>query len=73
MTRLINFKFRPRNSLFYLAATHNKIGDIDKASRVLKEAIAMSSLSVEEFVKTQKYRDPDKKENLLNSLTAIAA
>ena len=62
-----------RNSLFYLAGTHGKIGDIDKASQVLKEAIAMSSLSVEEFVKTQKYRDPDKKENLLNSLTAIAA
>ena len=62
-----------RNSLFYLAGAHVKIGDIDKASQVLKEAIAMSSLSVEEFVKTQKYRDPDKKEKLLNSLTAIAA
>ncbi len=62
-----------RNSLFYLAATHNKIGDIDKASRVLKEAIAMSSLSVEEFVKMQKYRDPDQKENLLNILNVIAA
>ena len=62
-----------RNSLFYLAVTHGKIGDIEKASQVLKEAIAMSSLSVEEFVKTQNYRDPDQKENLLNSLTAIAA
>ena len=62
-----------RNSLFYLAVTHGKIGDIEKASQVLKEAIAMSSLSVEEFVKTQNYRDPDQKENLLNSFTAIAA
>ena len=56
-----------RNSLFYLAGTHGTIGDFEKASRVLNEAIAMSSLSVEEFVKTQKYRDPDQKENLLNS------
>ena len=48
-------------------------GDIDKASKVLKEAIAMSNLNIEEFVKIQKYRDPDQKENLLNSLTAIAA
>ena len=62
-----------RNSLFYLAATHNKIGDIDKASRVLKEAIAMSNLNIEEFVKIQKYRDPDQKENLLNTLSLIAA
>ena len=62
-----------RNSLFYLAATYNKIGDLDKASSVLKEAISMASLSVEEFVENQKYKDPDLKANLLTTLSGIAA
>ena len=61
-----------RNSLFYLAGTHATIGDIEKASRVLNEAIAMSSLSVEEFVKTQPYKDDNQRQKLLDTLTAIS-
>ena len=61
-----------RNSLFYLAGTHGTIGDFEKASRVLNEAIAMSSLSVEEFVKTQTYKDDNQRQKLLDTLTAIS-
>ncbi|MEE2999282.1 MAG: adenylate/guanylate cyclase domain-containing protein [Pseudomonadota bacterium] len=62
-----------RNSLFYLAATHNRSGDSKEASRVLKEAISMSGQNIEQFVGTQKYKNPGQKEDLLNSLSEIAA
>jgi TolB-like protein/class 3 adenylate cyclase/Tfp pilus assembly protein PilF len=61
-----------RNSLFYLAATYNQIGDADRASTVLKEANSMSHLGVDEFVQTQKYKDAYQRQKLLDTLTMIA-
>tara|TARA_B100001013_G_C24290991_1_gene316805 strand:- start:127 stop:474 length:348 start_codon:yes stop_codon:yes gene_type:complete len=60
-----------RNSLFYLAATYNQIGDADKASTVLKEASSMSNLGVEEFVQLQKYKDANQSQKLLDTLSMI--
>lgn len=49
-------KVPTRNSLFYAAAAFLKIGEAQQASSYLSEAIAMSNLTVEEFLMTQKYQ-----------------
>ncbi|MEE2746607.1 MAG: adenylate/guanylate cyclase domain-containing protein [Pseudomonadota bacterium] len=60
-----------RNSLFYLAATHNRVGDGEEAARVLKEAISMSGQTSEEFVGTQKYKNPNQTKDILDTLSKI--
>ena len=66
-------KVPTRNSLFYLAASLVNSGDSQKASETLNQALAMTQLTIEKFIETQKYQDVDRNLALRTSLEGIAA
>ena len=49
-------KVPTRNSMFYLAASLIKNNELEKAKETLKQAVSISNLSTENFVKTQLYQ-----------------
>ena len=66
-------KVPTRNNLFYLAASLINSGDSQKASETLNQALAMTQLTIEKFIETQKYQDVDRNLVLRTSLEGIAA
>jgi len=60
-----------RESLFYFAATFSKLGDEQKSAETLQQAIKMTDLSVEDFLVTQHYQNPELKQELREILESI--
>ena len=66
-------KVPTRNALFYLAAALADSGNLAKAAEILKQAMAMSKLTVGMFLDTQKYKNKDRKDKLRLSFKLIDA
>ena len=58
-------------NLFYFAATLFKLGDEKNAAETLQQATKMTDLSVEDFLLTQHYQNPELQLQLQNILQAI--
>ena len=57
-----------RESLFYFAATLFKLEEEKKSAETLKQAFKMTDMSVEDFLLTQHYQNPELKQELLEIL-----
>ena len=53
-----------RESIFYLTASLSKLGEGIKSAETLKQAFKMTDLSVEDFLLTQHYQNPELKQVL---------
>ena len=60
-----------RDSLFYLAASLAKAERENESTEVLHLAVQTTDLSVENFVNTQRYQNPDYNRELLEVLESI--
>ena len=60
-----------RESLFYFAATLFKLEEEKKSAETLKQAFKMMDMSVEDFLLTQHYQNPELKQELLEILESI--
>ena len=60
-----------RESLFYLAASLAKEERGNESTEVLHLAVQTTDLSVENFVNTQRYQNPDYNRELLEVLESI--
>jgi adenylate cyclase len=60
-----------RESVFYLTASLSKMGEGIKSAETLKQAFKMTDLSVEDFVLTQHYQNPELKQELREILQSI--
>ncbi len=60
-----------RESLFYFAATLFKLEEEKKSAETLKQAFKMTDLSVEDFLLTQHYQNPELKQELREILESI--
>ena len=60
-----------RESIFYLTASLSKLGEGIKSAETLKQAFKMTDLSVEDFLLTQHYQNPELKQELREILQSI--
>ena len=60
-----------RESVFYLTASLSKLGEGIKSAETLKQAFKMADLSVEDFLLTQHYQNPELKQELREILESI--
>lgn len=60
-----------RESIFYLTASLSKLGEGIKSAETLKQAFKMTDLSVEDFLLTQHYQNPELKQVLREILESI--
>ena len=60
-----SLKVPTRDSLFYKAATLAKNKNRKEAREVLQEATSVSKISIENFIKTQKYKNIEQANELL--------
>ena len=60
-----------RESVFYLTASLSKLGEGIKSAETLKQAFKMTDLSVEDFILTQHYQNPELKQELREILESI--
>ncbi|HIB39975.1 MAG TPA: adenylate/guanylate cyclase domain-containing protein [Candidatus Lambdaproteobacteria bacterium] len=60
-----------RESIFYLTASLSKLGEGIKSAETLKQAFKMTDLSVEDFLLTQHYQNPELKQELREILESI--
>ena len=60
-----------RESVFYLTASLSKLGEGLKSAETLKQAFKMTDLSVEDFLLTQHYQNPELKQELREILESI--
>ena len=60
-----------RESIFYLTASLSKLGKGIKSAETLKQAFKMTDLSVEDFLLTQHYQNPELKQELREILESI--
>ena len=60
-----------RESIFYLTASLSKLGEEIKSAETLKQAFKMTDLSVEDFLLTQHYQNPELKQELREILESI--
>jgi adenylate cyclase len=60
-----------RESLFYFAATLFKLEEEKKSAETLKQAFKMTDMSVEDFLLTQHYQNPELKQELREILESI--
>ena len=60
-----------RESIFYLTASLSKLGEGIKSAETLKQAFKMTDLSVEDFLLTQHYQNPELKQELRKILESI--
>jgi adenylate cyclase len=60
-----------RESVFYLTASLSKLGEGIKSAETLKQAFKMTDLSVEDFLLTQHYQNPELKQELRKILESI--
>ena len=60
-----------RESVFYLTASLSKLGEGIKSAETLKQAFKMTDLSVEDFLLTQHYQNPELKQELREILESI--
>ena len=60
-----------RESVFYLTASLSKLGEGIKSAETLKQALKMADLSVEDFLLTQHYQNPELKQVLREILESI--
>ena len=60
-----------RESLFYFAATLFKLEEEKKSAKTLKQAFKMTDMSVEDFLLTQHYQNPELKQQLQEILQSI--
>ena len=60
-----------RESVFYLTASLSKLGEGIKSAETLKQAFKMTDLSVEDFLLTQHYQNPELKQELREILQSI--
>ena len=60
-----------RESLFYFAATLFKLEEEKKSAETLKQAFKMTDMSVEDFLVTQHYQNPELKQQLQEILQSI--
>ena len=60
-----------RESIFYLTASLSKLGEGIKSAETLKQAFKMTDLSVEDFLLTQHYQNPEFKQELREILESI--
>ena len=60
-----------RESVFYLTASLSKLGEGIKSAETLKQALKMADLSVEDFLLTQHYQNPELKQELREILESI--
>ena len=60
-----------RESVFYLTASLSKLGEGIKSAETLKQAFKMTDLSVEDFLLTQHYQNPELKQVLREILESI--
>ena len=60
-----------RESIFYLTASLSKLGEGLKSAETLKQAFKMTDLSVEDFLLTQHYQNPELKQELREILESI--
>ena len=60
-----------RESVFYLTASLSKLGEGVKSAETLKQAFKMTDLSVEDFLLTQHYQNPELKQELREILQSI--
>ena len=60
-----------RESVFYLTASFSKLGEGIKSAETLKQAFKMTDLSVEDFLLTQHYQNPELKQELREILQSI--
>ena len=64
-------KIPNRESLFYFAATLSKLGDEQNSAETLKQAFKMTDMSVEDFLVTQHYQNPELNQQLQEILQSI--
>jgi len=64
-------KNQSRESLFYFAATLFKLEEGKKSAETLKQAFKMTDMSVEDFLLTQHYQNPELKQQLQEILQSI--
>ena len=60
-----------RESVFYLTASLSKLGEGIKSAETLKQAFKMTDLSVEDFLLTQHYQNPELKQELREIMESI--
>ncbi len=60
-----------RESVFYLTVSLSKLGEGIKSAETLKQAFKMTDLSVEDFLLTQHYQNPELKQELREILESI--
>ena len=60
-----------RESVFYLTASLSKLGEGIKSAETLKQAFKMTDLSVEDFLLTQHYQNPELNQELREILQSI--
>jgi adenylate cyclase len=60
-----------RESLFYFAATLFKLGDEKNATETLQQAVKLTDLSLEDFLLTQHYQNPELQHQRKEILQAI--
>jgi len=60
-----------RESVFYLTASLSELGEGIKSAEALKQAFKMTDLSVEDFLITQHYQNPELKQELREILQSI--
>ena len=60
-----------RESVFYLTASLSKLGEGIKSAETLKQAFKITDLSVEDFLLTQHYQNPELKQELREILESI--
>ena len=68
-----NMQIDTRTSLFYSAACHKILGNLDLFSEKLEIAKTESGMDIEKFVATQLYQDPTISKDLIASLSEIEA
>jgi tetratricopeptide (TPR) repeat protein len=68
-----NMQIDTRTSLFYSAACHKILGNLDLFSEKLEIAKTESGMDIEKFVATQLYQDPTISKDLLANLSEIEA
>ena len=68
-----NMQIDTRTSLFYSAACHKLLDNLDLSSEKLEIAKAESGMDIEKFVATQLYQDPSIPKDLVASLSEVEA
>ena len=58
-------------SLFYLAASFSKFGEEENSAETLNQVINTTSLSLEDFIQTQNYKNSDQTRELQEILESI--